>query len=66
MFMEMYMDMETDMDMDKDKDKDKDKDNGKDKGRDYLYGLGREKVFIQIKKIGTNNGSKEPECCFYQ
>ncbi len=66
MFMEMYMDMDMETDMDKDKDKDKDKDNGKDNGRDYLYGLWREKVVIQIKKIGTNSGSEEPEFCFYQ
>jgi hypothetical protein len=37
----------------------------RDRDRDNVYGLGREKVFIQIKKIGTDCDSEEPECCLY-
>ncbi len=58
--------MDMDMDMDKDKGMNKDNEKDKDRDRDNIYGLGHEKVFIQIKKMGTNWGSEEPECCFYQ
>jgi hypothetical protein len=62
MNMNTFMDTNTDEDKDKDKDEDKDEDKVDDKDndednfkdedddKDNLYGLGREKVFIQIKE----------------
>jgi hypothetical protein len=43
-----------DMDMDMDKERDKNKDRYRDRNTSYVHGLVCDKVFIQIKKIGTD------------
>jgi hypothetical protein len=60
------MDMETDMDMEKERTKIKTVVRTRTGVGTSYMALDVEKVFIQIKEIGTNSGSEEPECCFYQ